>query len=81
MLVKDVSSLIGCSVNVMIYTRVKYSKETVISFHTNHMTAREFTQIVEKTDALASKRVTCLSVTNGNFCICISDVSRGDIVE
>ena len=81
MLVKDVSSLIGCTVIVIVYTQVKYSKGTVIPFHTSPMTAREFVQLVEKTGTLASKNVECLSVQNGNFCIHISDVSRGDIVE
>lgn len=66
---------------VILYTRVKYSKETVIAFHTNKMTSSEFHQLVKRTGTLANKCVECLSVREDCLCVCISDVSRGDIVE
>lgn len=58
-----------------------YSNETVIAFHTNKIPSSEFNQLVKRTDALASKSVECLSVREDCLCVCISDVSRGDIVE
>ena len=81
MLVKDISRIIGMDNYVKLYTRVKYSKETVISFHTNQISSSEFIQLVKRTDSFASKNVECLSVRDGCLCVCISDVSRGDIVE
>ena len=80
MLVKDVSSIIGMDIYVIIYTRVKYSEETVIPFHTNKIPSSEFNQLVERTESLASKSINCLSVRENCLCVCISDVSRGDIV-
>lgn len=81
MLVKDVSRTIGMDIYVILYTRVKYSKETVIVYHTNKMHSYEFNQLVKRTDSLASKRVEYLSLREDCLCICISDVSRGDIFE
>lgn len=81
MLVKDVSRIIGMDIDVILYTRVKYSKETVIAFHTNKIPSSEFNQLVKRTGSLASKCVECLSVRKSCLCVCISDVSRGDIVE
>lgn len=81
MLVKDVSRTIGMDIYVILSTRVKYSKETVIVFHTNKMHSSVFNQLVKRTDSLASKSVECLSVREDCLCICISDVSRGDIFE
>lgn len=81
MLVKDVSRIIDIDNYVILYTRVKYSKETVIAFHTNQISSSEFIQLVKRTGSLASKNVECLSVRDNCLCICISDVSRGDIVE
>lgn len=81
MLVKDVSKIIGMDIYVILYTRVKYSNETVIAFHTNKIPSSEFNQLVKRTGSLASKSVECLSVREDCLCVCISDVSRGDIVE
>lgn len=81
MLLKDVSRLIAIDVNVILYTRIKYSEWMIISFHTGTIPSFEFKHVVETTDALASKTVEKLTVNDGNFCVCISDVSRGDIVE
>lgn len=81
MLVKDVSRIIGMDIYVILYTKVKFSKETVIAFHTNKIPSSEFTQLVKRTDSFASKSVECLSVREDCLCVCISDVSRGDIVE
>lgn len=81
MLVKDVSRIIGMDIYVILYTRVKYNKETAITFHTNKMHSYEFNVLVKRTGTLASKFVECLSVREDCLCVCISDVSRGDIVE
>lgn len=81
MLVKDVSKIIGMDIYVILYTRVKYSNETVIAFHTNKIPSSEFNQLVKRTASLASKSVECLSVREDCLCVCFSDVSRGDIVE
>ena len=81
MLVKDVSKIIGMDIYVILYTRVKYSNETVIAFHTNKIPSSEFNQLVKRTASLVSKSVECLSVREDCLCVCISDVSRGDIVE
>lgn len=81
MLVKDVSQIIGFDIYVILYTRVKFSKETVIAFHTNKIPASEFNELVKRTGSLASKCVECLSVRDECLCVCISVVSRGDIVE
>lgn len=81
MLVKDVSKIIGMDIYVILYTRVKFSNETVIAFHTNKITSSEFNQLVKRTGLLANKSVECLSVREECLCVCIFDVSRGDIVE
>lgn len=81
MLVKVVSKIIGMNIYVILYTRVKYSNETVITFHTNKIQSSEFKQLVKRTDSFASNDVECLSVMEDCLCVCISDVSRGDIVE
>lgn len=82
MLVKDASKkIIGMNIYVILCTRVKYSNETVIPFHTNKIPSSEFNQLVERTDSFATKDVECLSVKENCLCVCISDVSRGDIVE
>lgn len=81
MLVKDVSKIIGMDVYVILYTRVKYSNETVIAFHTNKIPSYEFNQLVKRTASFASKSVEYLSVREDCLCVCITDVSRGDIVE
>lgn len=81
MLVKDVSRIIGMDIYVILYTEVKYSEETVIPFHTNKIPSSEFNQLVKRTSSFASKDVKCLSVRDDCLCICISDVSGGDIVE
>lgn len=81
MLVKDVSKIIGMNIYDILYTWVKYSNETVITFHTNKIQSSEFKQLVKRTDSFASKDVECLSVREDCLCVCISDVSRGDIVE
>ena len=81
MLVKDVSKIIGMDIYVILYTRVKYSNETVIAFHTNKIPSSEFNQLVKRTGSLASKIVERLSVRENCLCVCISDVSGGDIVE
>lgn len=73
MKVKDICNVLGYSITVKIYTRIKYSDTVIIPLHTNVMLATEFKELVKNSDLLANKQVVCLSLNDNSICICFSD--------
>lgn len=71
MVIKDISSVAGSSLSIIIYTRLKYSRGIAISCKSETIIINEFKRLVKSSDSFANTQVDGLTLENESLCIFI----------
>lgn len=71
MVIKDISSVAGSSLSIIIYTRLKYSRGIAIPCKSETININEFKRLVKSSDSFANTQVDGLTLENESLCIFI----------
>lgn len=71
MLIKDISSVAGESLGIIIYTKLKFSRGIAFPCKSDVINIHEFKRMVKSSDSFANTQVDGLNVTLHSLCIFI----------
>lgn len=71
MLIKDISSVAGQSLSIIIYTRLKFSRGIAFPCKSDVINIHEFKRMVKSSDSFANTQVDGLTLQNESLCIFI----------
>ena len=71
MTIKDVCTVAGLSLNIIVYTRLKYSRGIAIPCKSDVINIHEFIRLVKSSESFSNTQVDGLTIENESLCIFI----------